>query len=91
MQLYSCRIQALKKCSNLAIDMGKPCQHRSGRPGENIVTAVEEPTMEVSNYIFKHKDIDMLCATGGPGVVTAVSFLRKESDGRQAPAILRFW
>lgn len=51
---------------------------------ENIVTAVAEPTMDVSNYIFKHKDVDMLCATGGPGVVTAVLSSGKESNGSRS-------
>lgn len=72
-----------KKCSNLAIDMVNRASIQVGGP-ENIVTAVEEPTMEVSNYIFKHKDIDMLCATGGPGVVTAVLSSGKRAMGAGA-------
>ena len=72
-----------KKCSNLAIDMVNRASIEVGGP-ENIVTAVEEPTMEVSNYIFKHKDIDMLCATGGPGVVTAVLSSGKRAMGAGA-------
>ena len=72
-----------KKCSNLATDMVNRASIEVGGP-ENIVTAVEEPTMEVSNYIFKHKDIDMLCATGGPGVVTAVLSSGKRAMGAGA-------
>ena len=69
-----------KNCSNLAIDMVNRASVEVGGP-ENIVTAVAEPTMDVSNYIFKHKDVDMLCATGGPGRCDRSPFLRKESDG----------
>ena len=72
-----------KNCSNLAIDMVNRASVEVGGP-ENIVTAVAEPTMDVSNYIFKHKDIDMLCATGGPGVVTAVLSSGKRAMGAGA-------
>ena len=72
-----------KNCSNLAIDMVNRASIEVGGP-ENIVTAVAEPTMDVSNYIFKHKDIDMLCATGGPGVVTAVLSSGKRAMGAGA-------
>ena len=72
-----------KNCSNLAIDMVNRASIEVGGP-ENIVTAVAEPTMDVSNYIFKHKDIDMLCATGGPGVVTAVLSTGKRAMGAGA-------
>ncbi|MDO5423864.1 MAG: aldehyde dehydrogenase EutE [Eubacteriales bacterium] len=72
-----------KNCSNLAIDMVNRASVEVGGP-VNIVTAVEEPTMDVSNYIFKHKDIDMLCATGGPGVVTAVLSSGKRAMGAGA-------
>lgn len=72
-----------KNCSNLAIDMVNRASIEVGGPA-NIVTAVEDPTMEVSNYIFKHKDVDMLCATGGPGVVTAVLSSGKRAMGAGA-------
>ena len=39
---------------------------------ENIACTVGKPTMESSNIMMKHKDIQLIAATGGPGVVTAV-------------------
>lgn len=72
-----------KNCSNLAIDMVNRASIEVGGP-ENIVTAVANPTMEVSNYIFKSKDVDMLCATGGPGVVTSVLSSGKRAMGAGA-------
>ncbi len=35
----------------------------------NIVTAVKNPTMESGKVLFNHPKIDLLCITGGPGVV----------------------
>ena len=72
-----------KNCSNLAIDMVNRASVEVGGPA-NIATAVKEPTMDVSSYIFKHKDIDLLCATGGPGVVTSVLSSGKRAMGAGA-------
>lgn len=72
-----------KNCSNLAIDMVNRASIEVGGPA-NIVTALEEPTMEASSYIFKHRDIDLLVATGGPGVVTSVLCSGKRAMGAGA-------
>jgi len=37
----------------------------------NLICIIEKPTIESANEIFNHPDIDMLCITGGPGVVKA--------------------
>lgn len=42
------------------------------RGPENIACTVFKPTLETSNIMMKHKDIQLIAATGGPGVVTAV-------------------
>lgn len=39
---------------------------------DNIACTVEHPTLETSNIMMKHKAIQLIAATGGPGVVTAV-------------------
>ena len=39
---------------------------------DNVACTVESPTMETSAIMMKHKDIQLIAATGGPGVVTAV-------------------
>ena len=51
---------------------------------ENLAVAVENPTMEVSQTIFTHKDISLLVATGGPGVVTKVLSSGKRALGAGA-------
>ena len=72
-----------KNVSNLAIDMINRASVEVGGP-ENIAVAVKEPTMEVSKTIFGHKDISLLCATGGPGVVTTVLSSGKRAMGAGA-------
>ncbi len=74
---------AAKNVSNLAIDMINRASIEVGGP-ENLAVAVEEPTMEVSKVIFSHKDINMLVATGGPGVVTTVLSSGKRALGAGA-------
>lgn len=39
---------------------------------ENIAVSIAKPTLESSDYLFKHKDVALLVCTGGPGVVKAV-------------------
>lgn len=38
---------------------------------DNLICVIIEPTLETANQIFAHKDIRMLCITGGPAVVAA--------------------
>src|SRR5579884_3360390 len=35
---------------------------------DNLITILEEPTLESAQAIFDHRDIRMLCVTGGPAV-----------------------
>lgn len=72
-----------KHVSSLAIDMINRASVEAGGP-ENIAVAVKEPTIEVSNTVFKHKDISLLAATGGPGVVTSVLSSGKRAMGAGA-------
>ena len=74
---------AAKNVSNLAIDMINRASVEVGGP-ENLAVAVENPTMEVSKVIFGHKDISLLVATGGPGVVTTVLSSGKRALGAGA-------
>lgn len=74
---------AAKNVSNLAIDMVNRASVEVGGP-ENLAVAVANPTMEVSKVIFSHKDIAMLVATGGPGVVTTVLSSGKRALGAGA-------
>ncbi|MFA9376449.1 MAG: aldehyde dehydrogenase family protein [Lachnotalea sp.] len=72
-----------KHVSNIAIDMINKASVEVGGP-ENLVVAVENPTMEVSKIIFAHKDIALLVATGGPGVVKTVLSSGKRAMGAGA-------
>ena len=51
---------------------------------ENLAVAIAEPTIEASGIIFKHPDISLLVATGGPGVVTQVLSSGKRGIGAGA-------
>ncbi|MCI8371961.1 MAG: aldehyde dehydrogenase EutE [Lachnospiraceae bacterium] len=72
-----------KNVSNFAIDMINRASVEVGGP-ENLAVAVQNPTMEVSKTIFSHKDISLLVATGGPGVVTTVLSSGKRALGAGA-------
>lgn len=62
---------AAVKTSQFAVNMLNEASIEAGGP-ENIACTVGKPTMESSNIMMKHKDIQLIAATGGPGVVTAV-------------------
>lgn len=57
-----CTIEALKIVLNAAISAGAP---------ENIISWIEEPTIELSGALMKHKDVNLILATGGPAMVKA--------------------
>jgi aldehyde dehydrogenase len=38
---------------------------------DNLICVIVEPTLETANKIFKHRDVALLCVTGGPGVARA--------------------
>ena len=46
---------------------------------ENLICLIEKPTLETADQIFKHRDIEMLCVTGGPGVVSAAMASHKKA------------
>lgn len=46
---------------------------------ENLVTIIEEPTIESANEIFNHRGIPLLCVTGGPAVARAALESRKRA------------
>ena len=39
---------------------------------DNIACSVTKPTLDTSKVMMSHPDIQLIAATGGPGVVTAV-------------------
>jgi aldehyde dehydrogenase len=38
---------------------------------DNLLCVITEPTIESANALFKHRDINLICVTGGPGVARA--------------------
>ena len=71
------------KTSIFAINMLNQASVEAGGP-DAIACTVEKPTLESSNIMMKHKDISLLVATGGPGVVTAVLSSGKRGIGAGA-------
>lgn len=71
------------KTSNFAVKLINEASIEAGGP-ENIAVSVSKPTMETSNIMMKHKDIPLIAATGGPGVVTAVLSSGKRGIGAGA-------
>ncbi|CUH94321.1 hypothetical protein P22_0387 [Propionispora sp. 2/2-37] len=57
----------------------------------NLLTTVYNPSIAVANAMMKHPDVNMLVATGGPGVVKAVLSSGKKAIGAGAgnpPAVV---
>ena len=71
------------KTSIYAVNLLNEASVEVGGP-ENIAVTVAHPTMETSDIMMKHKDIHLIAATGGPGVVTAVLSSGKRGIGAGA-------
>ncbi|MDO4632577.1 MAG: aldehyde dehydrogenase EutE [Eubacteriales bacterium] len=74
---------AAVKTSIYAINLANEASLECGGP-DNIACTVEHPTLETSSIMMKHKDIPLIAATGGPGVVTAVLSSGKRGIGAGA-------
>jgi len=46
---------------------------------ENLITIVEQPTLESAAQIFEHRGVRLLCVTGGPAVARAALESRKRA------------
>lgn len=71
------------RTSNYAVNMINEASMEVGGPN-NICCSLEKPTIESSAIMMKHKDIPLIVATGGPGVVTAVLSSGKRGIGAGA-------
>lgn len=58
----NCTIAALKIIADAAVEAGAP---------EGLIAWIDEPTIELSQALMHHKDISLILATGGPGMVRA--------------------
>ena len=61
---------AAKNVSVFIIDFINKAIIEKGGPA-NVITCIEEPTIESAQALMTHKKIDLLVVTGGPGVVKA--------------------
>lgn len=78
------------KTSIYAINLINEASLEAGGP-DHIACTVAKPTLDSSNVMMKHKDIQLIAATGGPGVVTAVLSSGKRGIGAGAgnpPALI---
>ncbi|MEY4768789.1 MAG: hypothetical protein RL637_1428, partial [Pseudomonadota bacterium] len=57
-----CTVEAAKIVLQAAVDAGAP---------EDIIAWIEDPTLELSQALMRHPNIDLILATGGPGMVQA--------------------
>jgi propionaldehyde dehydrogenase len=71
------------KTSIYAVNLINEASIEAGGP-DNVAVTVQKPTMETSDIMMKHKDIHLIAATGGPGVVTAVLSSGKRGIGAGA-------
>ncbi|MBQ8815779.1 MAG: aldehyde dehydrogenase EutE [Lachnospiraceae bacterium] len=71
------------KTSIFAVNLLNEASLEAGGP-DNIACTVQKPTLDSSAVMMKHKDIPLLVATGGPGVVTAVLSSGKRGIGAGA-------
>ena len=71
------------KTSMFAMNLVNEASIEAGGP-DNVACTVEKPTLASSSVMMKHKDIPLIAATGGPGVVTAVLSSGKRGIGAGA-------
>jgi propionaldehyde dehydrogenase len=79
-----------KNVSLKTIDLINRAIIAAGAP-PNLITAVQNPTLEQAGIMMAHPRINMLVATGGPGVVKAVLASGKKAIGAGAgnpPAVI---
>ncbi|HEX6824038.1 MAG TPA: bifunctional acetaldehyde-CoA/alcohol dehydrogenase [Candidatus Sulfotelmatobacter sp.] len=58
------------RCCSEAVRIMRETAVKHGAP-EGVFTCVESPTLRDNAYLMHHKDVGLIDATGGPGVVTA--------------------
>lgn len=78
----NCTIAAAKTVLDAAVSAGAP---------EGIIGWIEHPNVELSNRLMTHPSIDMILATGGPGMVRAAYSSGKPAVGVGAgntPAVI---
>ncbi|MEI8216222.1 MAG: aldehyde dehydrogenase family protein [Eubacteriales bacterium] len=72
-----------KKCTVKTIEIINEAIRMSGGP-ENLVTCIENPTMEDAGKLMNHPKINLISATGGPGLVKVALSCGKKAIGAGA-------
>jgi aldehyde dehydrogenase len=66
------------KCAALAVrEYNKAIERETGI--QNLITIIEQPTLDSFNAICKHEAVRLLCVTGGPAVVKAAMLSGKRA------------
>jgi acyl-CoA reductase-like NAD-dependent aldehyde dehydrogenase len=65
-------VETLKICSEAAVQAGAP---------EGLIGWISEPSMEATNQLMKHRDIDLILSTGGGALVRAAYSSGKPAYG----------
>lgn len=69
-----------KKCTVAAAKIVLDAAVKAGAPA-HIIGWLENPTMQTSSALMRHKDINLILATGGPGMVHAAYSSGKPAIG----------
>ena len=69
-----------KKATCFAAQLVLDAAVKAGAP-KDIIGFIEEPTLALSNALMKHPDINLILATGGPGMVKAAYSSGKPAIG----------
>ncbi|KHE70755.1 acetaldehyde dehydrogenase, partial [Halobacillus sp. BBL2006] len=67
-----CTVEALRICHDAAVQAGAP---------EGIVGWISKPSMPATTELIKHRDVDVILATGGGGLVRAAYSSGKPAYG----------
>lgn len=69
-----------KKCTLAAANLMKKAAEEAGAP-ENIISCLTKPSMPATNELMKCKEVKIIIATGGPGMVKAAYSAGKPALG----------
>jgi acetaldehyde dehydrogenase/alcohol dehydrogenase len=69
-----------KKCTALAVDILMKAAVEAGCP-PGLFATLDEPTLAMSNALMRHPEINLILATGGPGMVKAAYSSGKPAIG----------
>ncbi|WP_052947329.1 acetaldehyde dehydrogenase (acetylating) [Aneurinibacillus tyrosinisolvens] len=67
-----CTVEAARVCLEAAVKAGAP---------DGLIGWIEEPTMEATECLMKHRDVNLILATGGGGLVRAAYSSGKPAYG----------